>query len=103
MNRVVFGEIACERAAHDGVALVRRQAVIRRLDRDIGHRQHVAYVGNDINDLECLNAVGLPIVVQDAHADVQASWRLRTTKPGGRGAVREVCDLVVSSRQRVIA
>ena len=77
---------------------------LRALARELGvELDQVAYVGNDVNDLECLQAVGLPIVVQDAHADVQALARIRTTMPGGRGAVREVCDLLVTSRKRVIA
>ena len=54
---------------------------------------HVAFVGNDVNDLECLKAVGLPIVVQDAHHEVVPYARYRTVKPGGQGAVREVCDV----------
>src|SRR5262249_6987408 len=53
----------------------------------------VAFVGNDINDLPCLTAVGLPIVVRDAHPDVLHCGRYRTMLPGGQGAVREVCDL----------
>jgi len=53
----------------------------------------VAFVGNDINDLECLTCVGLPIVVHDAHPDVIAHARFRTERPGGHGAVREICDL----------
>lgn len=55
----------------------------------------VAFVGNDVNDLGCLAVVGLPIVVQDAHPDVLPAARLRTSVPGGYGAVREVCDLFV--------
>jgi YrbI family 3-deoxy-D-manno-octulosonate 8-phosphate phosphatase len=53
----------------------------------------VAYVGNDINDEACLKCVGLPIVVQDAHPDVLPLARFQTRRPGGRGAVREICDL----------
>ena len=53
----------------------------------------VAFVGNDINDLECLTHVGLPIVVHDAHQDVIALARYQTRNPGGYGAVREICDL----------
>jgi YrbI family 3-deoxy-D-manno-octulosonate 8-phosphate phosphatase len=55
--------------------------------------EQVAYVGNDINDLCCLECVGLPIVVRDAHPDVLPYGRYRTHAPGGHGAVREVCDL----------
>lgn len=57
-----------------------------------------AFVGNDINDLDCLTVVGLPIVVADAHADVVRHAKLRTNTPGGHGAVREVCDLIASVR-----
>ena len=53
----------------------------------------VAFVGNDINDLACLTAVRLPIVVQDAHPDVVPLAAYRTQNQGGHGAVREVCDL----------
>ncbi len=59
----------------------------------------VAFVGNDINDLACLEAVGLAIVVQDAHHDVVGAAAYRTTAPGGRGAVREVCDAIIASRR----
>ena len=59
----------------------------------------VAFVGNDINDLACLEAVGLPIVVQDAHHDVLGAANYRTKAPGGRGAVREVCDAIVHARR----
>jgi YrbI family 3-deoxy-D-manno-octulosonate 8-phosphate phosphatase len=59
----------------------------------------VAFVGNDINDRECLTCVGLPIVVQDAHPDVISLAVYRTRARGGHGAVREVCDLF----ERVLA
>lgn len=59
----------------------------------------VAFVGNDINDASCLQIVGLPIVVSDAHADVLALARYRTRTPGGLGAVREVCDLFAQALQ----
>ncbi len=52
----------------------------------------VAFVGNDINDLPCLECVALPIVVQDAYQDVVPFALYQTKRPGG-GAVREVCDL----------
>lgn len=59
----------------------------------------IAYVGNDINDLECLRMVALPIVVSDAHASVLRAAKWRTTLPGGRGAVREVCDMIGARRR----
>ena len=60
----------------------------------------VGYVGNDINDEACLRIVGLPVVVGDSHPEVLHLGRYRTTRFGGNGAVREVCDLVYSVRLR---
>jgi YrbI family 3-deoxy-D-manno-octulosonate 8-phosphate phosphatase len=59
--------------------------------------EQVAFVGNDVNDAACLGVVGLPIVVEDAHPAVLPLARYRTRAAGGRGAVREVCDLLVSA------
>jgi N-acylneuraminate cytidylyltransferase len=56
----------------------------------------VAYVGNDVNDLGCLRMVGWPIAVANAHAEVAALARLTLTRSGGSGAVRELCELVVT-------
>jgi YrbI family 3-deoxy-D-manno-octulosonate 8-phosphate phosphatase len=55
--------------------------------------EECAFVGNDINDTIVLENVRLPIVVADAHEDVVSHARLQTSKNGGFGAVREVCDL----------
>jgi 3-deoxy-D-manno-octulosonate 8-phosphate phosphatase (KDO 8-P phosphatase) len=55
--------------------------------------QQVAFVGNDINDRSCLECVALPIVVQDAYQDVVPIALYQTKRPGGHGAVREICDL----------
>jgi YrbI family 3-deoxy-D-manno-octulosonate 8-phosphate phosphatase len=57
----------------------------------------VAYVGNDVNDLGCLRMVGWPIAVANAHPEVEAVARLKLTRPGGSGAVRELCELVVAA------
>lgn len=59
----------------------------------------VAFLGNDVNDRACLEVVALPIVVRDAHPAVIPLARLRTSTPGGYGAVREVCDLFVAAHQ----
>ena len=53
----------------------------------------VAFVGNDINDLACLECVALPIVVQDAFLEILPLALYQTKRPGGHGAVREICDL----------
>jgi len=71
-----------------------KRAVLEAVVRERGFSlAEVAFVGNDVNDLPCLASVGLPIVVQDAHQDVVGHAAYRTSRPGGHGAVREVCDL----------
>ncbi|MBL8658441.1 MAG: HAD hydrolase family protein [Rhodospirillales bacterium] len=61
--------------------------------------QAVAYMGNDINDRECMEAVGLAIAPADAEAQILRIAGLVTTAPGGLGAVREVTDLIVAARR----
>lgn len=57
-----------------------------------------AYVGNDVNDLGPMAAVGWPIAVADAHAEVRRAARVVLTRRGGEGAVRELCDRVAAAR-----
>lgn len=54
------------------------------------------YVGNDINDLDCLRAVGCGVAVADAHADVLAVADLVLTRAGGHGALRELAEMILS-------
>jgi YrbI family 3-deoxy-D-manno-octulosonate 8-phosphate phosphatase len=56
--------------------------------------EQTAYLGNDVNDAECLSAVGLSVVPADAWPEVKplARWVLERT--GGNGCVREFCDAV---------
>ncbi len=52
------------------------------------------FVGNDINDIPAFQSVGIPVAVADAYPEVYPHVIYRTEKPGGYGAVREICDLV---------
>jgi len=57
------------------------------------------YVGNDLNDLACLQAVGCGVAVQDAHPQVKVAARIVLSKPGGRGAIRELVDLILQKME----
>ena len=57
------------------------------------------YVGNDVNDNECLAAAGCGVAVSDAHPDAKRHARLLLERPGGQGALRELCELILE-RQR---
>jgi YrbI family 3-deoxy-D-manno-octulosonate 8-phosphate phosphatase len=79
----------------DKAAVLRAWVAERRLDLD-----RVAYLGNDVNDLACLEIVGWPIAVPDAHPRVLAAARLVLGNPGGRGAVREAAERILAARER---
>ncbi len=80
--------IRCVQGVDDKRAAL--ESILREHDLTLAQ---AAFVGNDINDLPCLTAVALPIVVHDAHPDVLPCARYQTKARGGYGAVREVCDL----------
>lgn len=55
----------------------------------------VAYMGDDLPDLECLAAVGVSVAPADAVSAVRTVVHYVTEARGGRGAVRELSDLIV--------
>jgi N-acylneuraminate cytidylyltransferase len=55
------------------------------------------FLGNDLNDLPCFALVGCALVVADANPDVRSQADLILTREGGRGAVRELSDLLLSN------
>lgn len=61
--------------------------------------RQAAFVGDDVVDLPAMRDAGLAVAVADAHRDVREAAHWVTTRPGGHGAVREVCDFLLSSRQ----
>ncbi len=60
--------------------------------------QEIAYVGDDVVDLPVMLKVGLAIAVQDAHPLVVKHAHWQTSKPGGRGAGRDVCEMIMEAR-----
>ena len=63
----------------------------------------VAFVGDDVVDLPILTRVGLAIAVADAHPLVVRHAHWRTPNPGGRGAARDVCELILEARDQLDA
>jgi 3-deoxy-D-manno-octulosonate 8-phosphate phosphatase (KDO 8-P phosphatase) len=63
--------------------------------------EETAYLGNDVNDAGCLQAVGVPVVPADAWPDVVPLARWVLTRDGGRGCVREFCDAVWRAKAAV--
>jgi YrbI family 3-deoxy-D-manno-octulosonate 8-phosphate phosphatase len=59
----------------------------------------VVFVGNDVNDVECLEIAGYAVVVADAHHDARRTADLVLSRAGGRGAVRELADLILQANR----
>ena len=81
--------LECRQGLDDKLAALKQFAEERRIDLS-----SVVYVGNDLNDAECLTAVGCGIVVADAHPSVMQIASIVLKHRGGDGAVRETCDLI---------
>lgn len=58
----------------------------------------IAFVGDDVVDLPVMRRVGLAIAVQDAHPLVTRHAHWQTSHGGGRGAARDVCELIMEAQ-----
>ena len=86
--------IECIRGVEDKLPVLREE-----VDRRGVTLAETSYVGNDVNDAECLAAVGLPVVPADAWPEVVPLARLVLTRAGGLGCVREFCDAVWNAKR----
>ncbi len=72
---------------------------LKTVCRDLGiGLEAVAHMGDDLNDLPVLAAVGCPLTVADAVDEVREAALHITGRSGGKGAVREICDRLVMAR-----
>jgi len=62
--------------------------------------EETAYVGDDIVDIPLLKRVGFSIAVADAVPEARTIVDYVTKRPGGRGAVREVCEMILAAQGR---
>jgi 3-deoxy-D-manno-octulosonate 8-phosphate phosphatase (KDO 8-P phosphatase) len=60
--------------------------------------EECGYIGDDVIDLPLLSRVGFAVTVPTGHPEVQHRAHYVTRAPGGRGAVREVCDMVMRAQ-----
>ena len=73
--------------------------VYEQIKNDLGLKDdQVAYVGDDLSDLKLLQTVGFSITMNDACDEVKAEADYVTKTPGGKGAVREVIELILKSQ-----
>lgn len=99
--------IAVERRAHDlKIAYLHQYAKdkIKALDEIIAEAavsaEECAFIGDDLADIAPMSRVGLAVAVADACHETKEVAHHVTQLPGGRGAVREVCELILKAQGR---
>jgi 3-deoxy-D-manno-octulosonate 8-phosphate phosphatase (KDO 8-P phosphatase) len=96
--------IVVKRAADLGITHVfqgmhdKRIAFARLLDATGATPEQCGYIGDDVIDLPLLLKVGFAVTVPSGHPEVQHRAHYVTRAAGGRGAVREVCDMVMRAQ-----
>jgi 3-deoxy-D-manno-octulosonate 8-phosphate phosphatase (KDO 8-P phosphatase) len=65
--------------------------------------EEACFIGDDLLDLTLLRRVGLAVAVADAHFTIQNAVHYTTKLPGGFGAVRELCDLILYAQDKLEA
>ena len=83
-----------------GVGLQDKGRVMREvLEKKNVKAENVVYVGNDLNDLPCFEVAGWSVAVPDAFPEVLQAADFVLSKPGGYGAVRELCEIILNKLQ----
>lgn len=101
-SRAVEERMAALGIAHLCLGQSDKGAALAKLMRDLGmSRAQTAYMGDDLVDLPALTLAGLGIAVADAHPLVRERAAWVTQKPGGRGAVREACELILKAQGKL--
>ena len=95
-----------QRAAQLGIRIVAQGVTSKaeeyaRIVAELGLADdQVAFMGDDVLDVPVLSRVGLAAVPADAVAEARASAHWTSTCPGGRGAVRELLELILDAQER---
>ncbi|MGN8159163.1 KdsC family phosphatase [Salinisphaera sp. RV14] len=63
------------------------------------HADQIAVMGDDLPDLEIMRAAGLALTVADAVPEIRRVAHWVSAAPGGHGAVREACELIIAARE----
>lgn len=99
-SRAAAARLAELRVPHVFLGRNDKKAVLDKLltELDIS-ADLIACVGDDTTDLEIMQMSALSITVADAHPEVLTRAMWTTGQSGGRGAVREICELLLAARQ----
>lgn len=87
-------DIPCHHGIDDKLTLLRELVEQEGVERD-----RTAFVGNDVNDIECMTWAGVGIAVANSRPEVLAIADWVTEVRGGDGAVREVCEAIIRAKR----
>ncbi|MFM8332356.1 MAG: KdsC family phosphatase [Candidatus Methylumidiphilus sp.] len=96
--------VVAQRMAHLGISRVfqgqhNKLPAFDSLRAELGlDAAQIAHVGDDLLDLPLLRRVGLAVAVADANPAILPFAHWHTRQPGGAGAAREVCDLIMQAQ-----
>jgi len=108
--------LKCAIITAKGSPVVKKRAKVLRIDKvymdihykiralpDIKRRfrvneDEICYIGDDIIDVALLKRVGLAVAVANARDEVKQAAHYVTERSGGRGAVREICEIILKSQ-----
>lgn len=83
---------------HVYMGITNKAEIVKKLSKKLSvPLENIAYVGDDVNDVSALKIVGMPIAVADAAEDVKHHAFYVTRARGGEGAIREVCDMILTT------
>ncbi|NIM58235.1 MAG: HAD hydrolase family protein [Candidatus Aminicenantes bacterium] len=84
---------------YEGV-LDKKKVLLEILEKNELQPEEVAYIGDDLGDLEVIKFVGLAGAVADAHPEIKKHSHFICGNPGGRGAVREFIEFILDAQNR---
>jgi 3-deoxy-D-manno-octulosonate 8-phosphate phosphatase (KDO 8-P phosphatase) len=98
-NDIVPARASRLRLSEVHMAVKDKAALVREiLSREALSPEEAVFIGDDEIDVAAMKEVGIPVAVASAHPSAKAVAAYVTSRPGGHGAVREVCDLILAAR-----
>ena len=84
---------------HQGI-LDKKRVLSEILEKNGLNPKQIAYIGDDLGDLEVIKTVGFAGAVADAHPEIKKNCHFICSKKGGRGAVREFIEFILESQDK---
>ncbi|WED43897.1 KdsC family phosphatase [Legionella cardiaca] len=101
VNAVIDNRMKQLGIQHYFTGQVDKRSAFEQLKARLGFNcEEFAYIGDDLPDLPIIQQVGLGIAVANAVSQVKEFADWQTEKTGGRGAVREVCELILNAQNK---